>query len=507
MSMLPTLRENEWTVLNTTHKIGGKVEMMEIVRKSRLSDSAVMRAILSLVDKGLLELSQTTETYIELNQEGKHYAERGLPERRALKTLLELGGKATQTDVLRGAEIEAEKSRITLGWLNRKSWIVTHKDEERIILTAKGPQPKGTDEKLIEMLSERGKTKLDTLPRELEEDLGTLTHRNLIRITKVSLKRVELTENGLRSLQAQVEPIKEVNILTPEIMRNRSWRKIKFRGYDVEIEPRKIHPGKKHMYIEFLERTRRILIGMGFEEAEGPHVETEFWNFDSLFQAQDHPAREIHDSYLLKYPDYKAELGVEEIVEKVKMTHENGWTTGSKGWRYKWDLDTARRFILRTHTTAVSMRYLATHKTPPVKMFCISQVFRPDVVDAKHLGAGFYQCEGIAGDRGMNLRHLLGILETFTKAFGLQAIKFKPGYFPFTEPSVEGFCLHEKLGWMECVGAGMFRPEVLKPFGIDFPVAAWGIGIDRIAMTSLGIDDIRLLFARDLEFLREKPMM
>jgi len=504
--MLPTLRENEWIVLNAAHKMGKQVEMLEIVRESRLPDSAVMRAILSLVEKGLLELSQTTETYIELNEEGKQYAERGLPERRALSALLELGGEATQIDVLRRAEIETDKIRITLGWLNQKGWVVTRENEQGIVLEAKEPQPKGKDEKLIETLLERGMNRLDSLPKESEEDLRTLTHRNLIKTTTVSIKRVKTTENGLRILQARVEPTKEVNILTPEIIRSGSWRTLKFRGYDVEIEPKRIHPNKKHMYIEFLERTRRILIGMGFEEAEGPHVETEFWNFDSLFQAQDHPAREIHDSYLLKYPDYRADLGLEEIVERVKMTHENGWTTGSKGWRYKWDIDTARRFILRTHTTAVSMRYLAAHKTPPVKMFCISQVFRPDVVDARHLGAGFCQCEGIAGDKNMNFRHLLGILEALTKAFGLQTIKFKPGYFPFTEPSVEGFCLHPKLGWMECVGAGMFRPEVLKPFDIDFPVAAWGIGIDRIAMTSLGIDDIRLLYVRDLEFLREKPM-
>ncbi len=502
----PTLRENEWTVLNAAHKIGGRAEMMEIVKESGLPDSTVMRAILSLAEKGLLKPSQSTETYVGLNDEGSEYAERGLPERKALEALLKLGGKAAQKEVLRRVKIPAEKAEITLGWLNSKGWVVTRREGQEIVLEAREPQPKGPDEKLIKMLSEKGRIKTDRLRREAKKELRTLIHRNLITTTKISLKRVELTENGLKTVQTQTRPAREVNILTPEMIRSGSWRDIRLRRYRVEIEPRRIHPSKKHLYIEFLEEARRILIGMGFEEAEGPHVETEFWNFDSLFQAQDHPAREVHDSYLLKYPDYRAELGIDEIVERVKRTHENGWTTGSKGWGYSWSLDTARRFVLRTQTTAVSMRYLATHKTPPVKMFCISQVFRPDVVDAKHLGAGFNQCEGIAGDKGMNFKHLLGILETFTKAFGLKAIKFKPGYFPFTEPSVEGFCLHPRLGWMECVGAGMFRPEVLKPFGIDFPVIAWGIGIDRIAMTSLDIDDIRLLYANDLEFLREKPI-
>ncbi len=503
----PILRENEWTVLNVTSEIGNQVEMRKIVSESKLPDSTVMRAILSLVEKGLLRLSQIEETYVEMNEEGMQYAEYGLPERRALKALMELDGEANQKEVLVAAKIPAEKIGITLGWLNRKDWVNLHKTKQEIVLKARGPQPIGSDEKLIKTLSEKGRVRLDTLPKRAQKDLETLVHRNLVKTIRVTLRRVELTENGKKLLNMQIRPVEAVNIITPEMIRTGSWRKVKFRRYDLEIEPKRIYPSKKHMYIEFLEQVRRILIGMGFEEAEGPHVETEFWNFDSLFQAQDHPAREVHDSYLLKYPDYKVELENKDIVERVKKTHENGWTTGSKGWNYKWNLDIARRFVLRTQTTAVSMRYLSTHRVPPVKMFCISQVFRPDVVDAKHLGAGFNQCEGIAGDKDMNFRHLLGILEAFTKAFGLEAIKFKPGYFPFTEPSVEGFCLHPKLGWMECVGAGMFRPEVLKPFGINFPVIAWGIGIDRIAMTSLGIDDIRLLYAKDLEFLREKPIV
>jgi phenylalanyl-tRNA synthetase alpha chain len=503
----PTLRENEWIVLNVVSEIKNQVEMMEIVSRSELPDSTVMRAILSLVEKKLLSLSQIEETYVEMNEEGTQYAEYGLPERRALQALLDLGGEASQEEVMEYAKIPVEKIGITLGWLKRKDWISLSKTRQEIVLKAIGSQPIGSDEELIKTLSEEGRVKVDNLPKGAKIDLKTLIHRNLVKTIRVSLKKVELTEEGKKLLEKQIKPTEAVNILTPELIRTGSWREVKFREYDLEIEPRRIYPNKKHMYIEFLEQVRRILIGMGFEEAEGPHVETEFWNFDCLFQAQDHPAREVHDSYLLKYPDYKSELRNKDLVERVAETHENGWMTGSKGWRYRWNLDIARRFVLRTQTTAVSMRYLSTHRVPPVKMFCLSQVFRPDVVDAKHLGAGFNQCEGIAGDKEMNFRHLLGILEAFTKAFGLKTIKFKPGYFPFTEPSVEGFCLHPRLGWMECVGAGMFRPEVLKPFDIDFPVIAWGIGIDRIAMTSLGIDDIRLLYAKDLEFLREKPII
>jgi len=130
-------------------------------------------------------------------------------------------------------------------------------------------------------------------------------------------------------------------------------------------------------------------------------------------------------------------------------------------------------------------------------------VFRPDVLDAKH-SMEFTQLEGIIGDRNITLRNLLGLLKKFAKALNLGEVKFRPGYFPFTEPSVESFVKHPKLGWVEFVGSGMFRPEVLMPLGIDFPVIAWGIGFDRLAMIRLGIDDIRELYTKKLDLLREK---
>jgi len=135
-------------------------------------------------------------------------------------------------------------------------------------------------------------------------------------------------------------------------------------------------------------------------------------------------------------------------------------------------------------------------------MFCLSKVFRPDVIDAKH-SVEFHQLDGIIGDYVINFRHLLGILATIAKELGFEAIKFVPGYFPFTEPSVEGFVKHPKLGWVECLGAGLFRPEVLKPLDIDYQVIAWGIGVDRLAMIRLGINDIRDLHTMRLDKLRD----
>jgi phenylalanyl-tRNA synthetase alpha chain len=167
---------------------------------------------------------------------------------------------------------------------------------------------------------------------------------------------------------------------------------------------------------------------MGFVEQDGPLVETEFWNFDVLFQAQDHPAREIHGSFRVKEPS-QGRLEDEGLVERVKRTHEDGWTTGSRGWRYRWSREVAKRLVLRTQTTAVSMRYLASHPSPGVRMFCLSRVFRPDVLDAKH-SMEFMQLEGIYGDHGVTLRHLLGIIEELASNLKLGDVKFKPWVLP-----------------------------------------------------------------------------
>ena len=142
----------------------------------------------------------------------------------------------------------------------------------------------------------------------------------------------------------------------------------------------------------------------------------------------------------------------------------------------------------------------------PYKMFIIDKVFRPDVLDAKHL-VEFDQCEGIVVDEGLSFKHLLGYMKEIAIMLGAENIKFKPSYFPFTEPSVEAYVKFPKLGWMEIGGAGIFRPEVTKPLGVDVPVLAWGIGIGRLAMMKLGVSDIRYLYSDNLGWLRNKEVI
>jgi phenylalanyl-tRNA synthetase alpha chain len=247
-------------------------------------------------------------------------------------------------------------------------------------------------------------------------------------------------------------------------------------------------------------------VELGFKEMTGPLVESEFWNFDALYQPQNHPARTWTDTYQMKNPSH-GRLPDGKIVDQVRQTHEDGWTTGSTGWGYRWDPRIAARLMPRAHGTCLSARTLASGPEIPGKYFGIARCYRPDVLDATHL-IEFNQAEGIVIGEDLHLRNLLGILEIFAKEIaGAEKVKFLPDYYPFTEPSVQLSAKHPDLGWIEFGGSGIFREELTRPLGVDVPVLAWGIGIDRLAMFKLGINDIRYLFANDLKWLRDARMV
>jgi phenylalanyl-tRNA synthetase alpha chain len=189
-------------------------------------------------------------------------------------------------------------------------------------------------------------------------------------------------------------------------------------------------------------------------------------------------------------------------VERVRRTHECGWITGSTGWGYKWSREEAKKLVMRTHTTATTIRYLAKHKKPPVKVFSVDRVYRNEKVDRKHL-AEFHQFEGIIMDKNVTIRDLIGILTEFYKRLGLEKVRFWPSYFPYTEPSLQSSVYIAKWdAWVELCGMGMFRPEVLEPLGIKYPVLAWGGGLERLIMIKLGVDDMRDLYRNKLSWIR-----
>ncbi|MDR1444969.1 MAG: phenylalanine--tRNA ligase subunit alpha [Treponema sp.] len=292
----------------------------------------------------------------------------------------------------------------------------------------------------------------------------------------------------------------EIGTLTTEMLESGSWKDKNFRSYNVKVPPARLIPGRSNPYAKFLEDVKDKLCSLGFEEFDGPLVETEFWNSDALFMPQFHSARDIHDVYRITEPGQAGTIE-EPWLSNVAAAHENGGNTGSRGWSYSFDREFTRRLILRSQGTVLSAKTLPRAKIPG-KYFGIVRCFRYDRVDATHL-SDFYQTEGIVLGEDVNLRTLLGMLEMFAlEVAGASEVKYVPGYFPFTEPSVEVHIRHPVLGWFELGGSGIFRPEVTSSLGVHVPVAAWGIGIDRMALMALGLNDLRELFSNNIENVR-----
>jgi phenylalanyl-tRNA synthetase alpha chain len=397
-----------------------------------------------------------------LTEEGEKYLKNGLPEKN-LVLYLEKFGKTPISDL----EKEIENFDIALLWAKKKGWVELKFNE---LILVKKPESFPEEEALRKIKENR----INEVDNEM---LKILIQRKLVE--KVSYAHLEELKG------------KEVTVLTSELIKSGYWKEVKFKKYEANVPPAEIYAGKIHPYTKIIKEVKEFLISLGFKEVKGPLVEINFWNCDALFMPSDHPAREIHDIFFV---EGGGEIKEKEIWENVKKMHE-------KKWGY-WDENLAKKLILRSQCTAVSARSLVKIRNLPAKIFTIDRVFRPDVIDAKHF-IEFEQCEGIVADENLNFKHLLGYLKEIAKIFGGEDVKFKPSYFPFTEPSVEIYVKIGKLGWIEAGGAGIFREEVTKPLGINVPVLAWGLGIGRLAMLKLGIEDIRHLYSDDLKWLRE----
>jgi len=227
--------------------------------------------------------------------------------------------------------------------------------------------------------------------------------------------------------------------------------------------------GHAHVVTQAWQRLEDVFVGLGFQVAEGPEVETDWYNFESLNMPANHPARSMHDTF---YVDHGA--------------------PGST--------------VLRTHTSPVQMRVMQT-VPPPIYMIMPGRVFRNETTDATHL-AVFHQIEGLVIDRGITLADLAGTIEAFTKSFfgaGFTS-RLRPSYFPFTEPSAE-FDIRTPSGeWLELGGSGMVHPNVLRAGGLDpeeWSGFAFGFGIDRMAKERHGINDVREMYSNDIRFLEQ----
>jgi phenylalanyl-tRNA synthetase alpha chain len=475
------LHPHEKKILLALSKMDGALTG-DIAKETGLPEATVHKAGQWARLKGLLEYEETSATETELTGEGKRYAESGLPEKRLIALISK--GMSDLGD-LKGEMPDLE---VALAWAKKKTWVEVSGKTLRLTpegkkqLAAKGPLES----------SLRGKIRKESLPE--------MKARKLVNVRETKKKRLILTEKGKQTIP-HIREDKTIGQLKPHHIKTRSWKDSGFRPYDVSLPAPVSSPARLHPYTQFLNDARRKLIAMGFQEMAGPWVETEFWNMDALYMPQDHPARGIHDVFFLGNPK-KGDVNNKRVLDRVAKTHKNGWITGSSGWGH-WNPEQTLNLILRSQTTSVSARTLAGGVEVPSMHFTLSRVFRPDVLDATH-SFEFDQLEGIVVGDSLNLRHLMGYLEMFGREIaGAEKIRFRPGYFPFTEPSLEMDC-YVNGKWVELLGSGIFRPEMTRPLGVDKPVLAWGIGIGRLAMIKMGITDIRDLFSHDIEWLRKR---
>ncbi|MBU4503028.1 MAG: phenylalanine--tRNA ligase subunit alpha, partial [Nanoarchaeota archaeon] len=328
--------------------------------------------------------------------------------------------------------------------------------------------------------------------------------RQIIKTDIRRIRHIKLTKLGEELVKLKLSN-QFVDTLTQDMLINSTWKEKNFRRYDVMINVPKIYGGKRHFVNQAIDYIKRIWLDLGFQEMKGPLVQTSFWNFDALFTPQDHPVREMQDTFYIKDP-MKGKLPKKDLVDSIKKTHENGGNTGSKGWGYGWKREESKKNVLRTHTTVLSAKTISMLKETdlPVKFFSVGKVFRNESMDWSHLFE-LTQVEGIVVDPNANFRNLIGYLKEFFLKMGYEKVRVRPAYFPYTEPSaeIEAFHpIHKK--WVELGGAGMFRPEMVKPLiGKEVPVIAWGLGMERIIGEYYNMTDIRELYKNDIKQLRE----
>ncbi|MBW2985102.1 phenylalanine--tRNA ligase subunit alpha [Candidatus Woesearchaeota archaeon] len=475
----------------------------DILAKSGLKGVEIMRALQWLGNKKIIVLKEDKKEVIDLGKNGKEYVKKGLPEKRFLEAVNE---KDLSLDGI-GEEVGLSKDELDacVGVLKKKAAINLKKDKKLIIsITDNGKKlllKKSLEE---EFLEKQFPVEVSGLkPEEKFAFENLIKRKDILKEEVVKLREVELTLLGKKIIKKGISDEKFIDRLTSGLLKTGKWRKKNFRAYDVEINVPKAYYGKRHFVNDAIDYVKKIWLEMGFTEMTGKLVDSSFWNFDALFTSQDHPVRDLQDTFFIK--DIKSELKDKGIVERVKKTHEDGWTTGSIGWRYDWSLDEAKKNVLRTHTTVLSVREIAKLRKEdlPAKFFSVGKCFRNESLDWSHLFE-LVQVEGIVVDENVNFSNLMGYLKEFFGKMGFEKIRVRPAYFPYTEPSAEVDIFHPvKKKWVELGGAGIFRPEVVKPLlGVDYPVLAWGIGLERTVSDYYDISDIREIYKNDLKQTR-----
>lgn len=437
----------------------------QIAEKTNLSIDQTRRGIEWLRLKSLATVLESEKSFVKLGSNGIRAKQEGLPERKLVGLIAQKPMAFSELQKKLGSEIN-----VAIANAKKNDWIEIKKGQDgNIVSLKKNPAPT-REEKMISYIAE------NTVAVDQIKDSATLES---IRRRPDFLVMVT-TKSRTVSLSEQAKTIDTEKEETGAI--------------DVEANVPRLHAARTHPLKDTIDEIREVFVSLGFSEITGSLAQPSFWNFDALFTPQDHPAREMQDTFYIKTKGAEKFASAAQI-RGVSESHK-------KGWKYNWDVEAAKKMVLRTHTTCVTIKYLAENKPDEARIFSLGRVFRNEKVSYKHL-VEFNQVEGIVVGKNVSLRNLMGIQTEFYKKMGLYKIKFWPTFFPYTEPSLQTMVYNERLGkWVELFGMGIFRPEVTKPFGITKPVLAWGGGIERIAMLKYGLDDVREFYNNNLGWLR-----
>ena len=444
----------------------------EIEKKTGLQSDQVRRGIEWLKLKNFAHVKELTDVRYHFGEKGHEAIENGLPERRLVSEIEKGNTTFDKLKPILGSDFNA-----AIAYAKKNNWISITKNQDLTELSLNKDSQESLEEKFI--LANKSLEKNKTTEIKVSEDslfaIASLKKRpDFIVESSSTIKKISLTVEG-----------KKINL---DDLSHSSG------AIDVEANVPEVFPARTHPLKDTIDEIREIFVTLGFSEINGNMTQSSFWNFDALFTPQDHPARELQDTFYLDGISAK-KIATPEQIRKVSESHK-------KNWRYHWDINEARKMVLRTHTTCVTIKHLAETKPDEARVFSLGRVFRNEKVSYKHL-VEFNQIEGIVVGKDANLRNLMGIQREFYKRIGITKIKFWPTFFPYTEPSLQTMVYNERLGkWVELFGMGIFRPEVTKPLGITKPVLAWGGGIERIAMLKYGIDDVREFYNNNLSWLR-----
>ncbi len=474
-------------------KGGSAGSLEELERSLGIGRDSILWAMENLSKQGAIKIDKRKEYAVSLTDEGSRDLS-GFPEEELAASLLKSGRKA---------DIKSIKDGIGLMWAKKNGWVTVSGDSAALTKegesAASGSKPYALKETLKQIASGAGAVAGYVTSHDQQFD--SLIRRKLITLReRQAISGISITDTGIRMLGSAPQDDGLISSMSREVIIGRKWETQKFKAYDPNEASEPVYPARLHPMHELINHVRSVWLNMGFIEVSGPIIESAFWNFDALFSPQDHPTRDMHDTFFLSNPS-QIDIGDIALLGRVRSMHR-------KGWGEPWREGLAKKALLRTHTTSVSAHYIKKlsnelESSYPIKIFSVGKVFRNESIDYKHV-AELYQTDGIIIGNNLTLANLKDVLTRFYSKLGLKPL-FKPSYFPFVEPGLEAYYYDEQhKSFIELAGGGIIRKEIAKAMGTSKSILAWGIGVDRLMFNFLELNSLIDMYKNEVDWLRKR---